>query len=210
MAEIIETNSNNMHNCPYQTKEYASNSKGNAALTLGIIGTSLASIAALGSSTNGGLLGGIFGTNSNNAKTNEVASMTAEDLYIERDMCNKYIDITKQYYEGKIASTRELTDAFFQSYERDVKNSFDLYKLNRDNKDELNDKINAVDKKVDIMMAIRPYQDALINSQIEKNALIADFNLARRTCRMIQGELVLPNDPTVTGFASQNTCNCNA
>lgn len=35
----------------------------------------------------------------------------------------------------------------------------------------------------------------------------ADFNLWRRTCRMITGELVLPNEPTVTGYPSYNPCN---
>lgn len=36
----------------------------------------------------------------------------------------------------------------------------------------------------------------------------ADFNLWRRTCRMISGEVVLPNTPTVTGYASYNPCDC--
>ena len=56
------------------------------------------------------------------------------------------------------------------------------------------------------MAAIRPYQDALLNAKIEQNALIADFNLSRRTCRMITGELVLPSTPTVTGYASYSPC----
>jgi hypothetical protein len=34
-------------------------------------------------------------------------------------------------------------------------------------------------------------------------------NLWRRTCRMISGEVVLPNTPTVTGYASYNPCGCN-
>ena len=79
--------------------------------------------------------------------------------------------------------------------------------MSRDQKDELLQKIEAVDKKVDVMAAIRPYQDALINSKIDQNALIADFNLSRRTCRMITGELVLPSTPTVTGYASYSPCN---
>ena len=82
-----------------------------------------------------------------------------------------------------------------------------MYKLNRDTKDELSRRIDEVDKKVDIMAAIRPYQDALINCKIDNNALIADFNLSRRTCRMIQGELVLPSTPTITGYASYSPCN---
>ena len=64
------------------------------------------------------------------------------------------------------------------------------------------EKINDVEKKVDVMAAIRPYQDALINAKIDNVALVGDFNLARKTCRMITGELVLPSTPTVTGYAS--------
>lgn len=163
---------------------------------------------ALGGMTNGqGILGGLFGGGqTSNANKNYV--MTEEELYLERKQCQNYLDTTKQYYQGVIDFNKSLTESFFAAYERDVKNSFDLYKLNRDTKDELTRKIEDVDKKVDIMAAVRPYQDALINQKIDCNAMIADFNLARRTCRMIQGELVLPNTPTVTGFASYSPCSC--
>ena len=43
-------------------------------------------------------------------------------------------------------------------------------------------------------------------SDIRRVAEHADFNLFRRTCRMITGELVLPNTPTVTGYPSYNPC----
>jgi hypothetical protein len=81
-----------------------------------------------------------------------------------------------------------------------------LYKGQRDDKDALIAKINDVEKKVDVMSAIRPYQDALINAKIDNVALVGDFNLARRTCRMIAGELVLPSTPTVTGYPSFTPC----
>ena len=158
-----------------------------------------------------GILGGLFGgcNKSQSTNGNQPYVMTEEELYLERKQCQNYIDTTKQYYQGVIDFNKTLTDSFFAAYERDVKNSFDLYKLNRDTKDELVQKIDAVDKKVDIMAAIRPYQDALINCKIDNNAMIADFNLARRTCRMIQGEVVLPSTPTVTGYASYNPCACS-
>jgi hypothetical protein len=88
-----------------------------------------------------------------------------------------------------------------------VDNSFALYKGQRDQADAIMSKIADVEKKVDVMSAIRPYQDALINAKIDNVALVGDFNLARRTCRMIQGELVLPSTPTVTGYASFSPCN---
>ena len=186
----------------------------NINVTLGIIGTSLAgllTLGALGGGNNGqGLLGGLLGGgNGNKCPNNQNGNyvMTEEELFLERQQNQNYINTTKQYYQGVIDFNKTLTDSFFAAYERDVKNSFDLYKLNRDTKDELSRRIEDVDKKVDIMAAIRPYQDALINNKIDCNAMVADFNLSRRTCRMIQGELVLPSTPTVTGYASYNPCN---
>ena len=135
--------------------------------------------------------------------------MIEEELYLERKQAQNNVEITKQYYQGVIDFNKNLTDGFFAAYERDVKNSFDLYKLSRDQKDELTKRIEDVDKKVDMMAAIRPYQDALINAKIDNVAMVADFNLARRTCRMISGEVVLPSTPTVTGYASYSPCQCS-
>lgn len=193
MAEVVET----MHKTVVP-----SNTKVNGALTTGIIGTSLAGLLAVGGAS--GVLGNLFGGRQSNN-----SGLTNEDVYIERKQCQDYLEMTKQYYEGQATLNRSLTDGFFAAYQRDVQNSFDLYKNQRDIKDDLLAKIESVDKKVDIMAAIRPYQDALINCKIDNNALIADFNLSRRTCRMIQGELVLPSTPTVTGYPSFYPCNCN-
>ena len=179
-----------------------------------IIGTSLGGLLALGAMGNGnGILGNIFGGNkcgNNNScgcNGNTQYVMDAEELYLERQASANHLETTKQYYQGVIDFNKTLTDSFFAAYERDVKNSFDLYKLSRDQKDELSKRIDEVDKKVDVMAAIRPYQDALINCKIDTNALIADYNLSRRTCRMIQGEIVLPSTPTVTGYPSYSPCN---
>ena len=180
MAETVE-NANT---------EFASNSKGNTALTLGIIGTALGAMTALG----GGLIAGLKGRNS--------SGRTDEEVYNERKQQADYVEITKQYYQGKIDSQQQFAQLFFDAYERDVNNSFNLYKLSRDNKDELNQKISDLTSKVDVMAAIRPYQDALINAKIDKNALLSDYNLSRRTCRMLEGQLVLPSSPEVTGYSS--------
>lgn len=171
-----------------------------------IIGTALAGLTAIGGGVS--LLGG-----NGAGKRNGTMNCTGEgyndaDLTIERKQCQNYLDLTKQYYEGKLDFQKEITDAFFAAYDRDIKNSFGLYKYSRDSKDELSAKIAEVNNKVDIMAAIRPYQDALINQKIDNVALVGDYNLARRTCRMIQGELVLPSTPTVTGLASYNGCTC--
>jgi hypothetical protein len=185
-------------------KDIPSKGKVNAALTTGIIGTALGGLNMLG-----GNLGSLVGNNKNVSSTT-CSGVTDSDLYIEREQCKNYIELTKQYYNQQLEMQAGLNSAFNNLKQYNIDNSFALYKYSRDSHDALNEKINCIASKVDVMNAIRPYQDALINSKIDQNALIADFNLSRRTCRMISGELVLPSTPTVTGYASYSPCNCNA
>jgi hypothetical protein len=191
MAEVMD---NTCHHDKYATK-----AKANAGLTTGIIGTSLAGLMALGVLGKGGV--NILGGGDPNS------AVPHGELYNERKEQEDYIELTKQYYESQIATNAKIDKNFFDLYKFGVDNSFGLYKGQRDQADAIFAKIADVEKKVDIMSAIRPYQDALINCKIDNVAMVGDFNLARRTCRMIQGELVLPNTPTVTGFASYSPCN---
>lgn len=203
MADVVES-VKTTHNVP-------SNAKVNGALTTGIIGTSLSGLLALGALGMGtGLLGG--------SKQCQPGVPSGE-LYNERKEQADYVELTKQFYENQIATQKQIDRNFFDLYKMNVdtswglyKNhvddSFALYKGQRDQKDEMMAKIADVEKKVDVMAAIRPYQDALINAKIDNVAMVGDFNLARRTCRMIQGEVVLPSTPTVTGYASFSPCSC--
>ena len=168
-----------------------------------IIGTALGALNTLGNG-NGGIFSGLFG--GNNGNCSKIAGITNEELYIERSQAAEYLATTKQYYEGMIQTNKSITDAFFDSYKRDVDNSFMLYKSQRDADDILAKKIDEVDKKVDIMAAIRPYQDALINAKIDNVAANANSNLEKRTCKMISGQLVLPSTPTITGYGSYYPC----
>lgn len=198
MAEIIDRLD--------ATQHIPTNSKTNTALTLGIVGTTL---AGLGWMARGGrsLLGTVFGGGGDCSSQSQ--AMTPEDLYIERKQAQNFIDVTKQYYEGQMATMMSIHKDFDEAYKRDVDNSFNLYKYTRDTKDDLTAKIEDLKDKVEVMAAIRPYQDALINAKIDKNALLADYNLSKRTCRMITGKLVLPSDPTITGYGSQyEGCGC--
>ena len=203
MAEVME---NTCHHDKYATK-----AKANAGLTTGIIGTSLAGLLALGAIGKGGGLLNLGGGCPN-------PGVPQGDLYNERKETEDYIELTKQYYEAQIATNEKIDKNFFDLYKFNVDNSFGLYKNQvdnsfalykgqRDQADVLMAKIADVEKKVDIMGAVRPYQDALINAKIDNVALVGDFNLARRTCKMIQGELVLPSTPTVTGYPSYSPCN---
>lgn len=198
MAEVME---NTQH-------KFASNAKANAGLTTGIIGTSLAGILALGVV---GKMAGIGGGQ-------PCQNVPHGELYNERKEQQDFIELTKQYYESQIATNQKIDKNFFDLYKFNVDNSFGLYKNQvdnsfalykgqRDQADVIMSKIADVEKKVDIMSAIRPYQDALINAKIDNVAMVGDFNLARRTCRMIQGEVVLPSTPTVTGYPSYSPCN---
>lgn len=217
MAEIID--SKDMHMGHY--KEYASKATGNAGLTLGIIGTALGALNAIG--TGNGILGGLLGNTTPAMATpcggawgvpgtpwgsnvwSIPAPNSAQDAFIEREVCRNYLNTTEQYYKGQISNIKDLHDAFYKLDKQDTNNSFALYKNQRDIKDDLSGQISALNAKVDVMAAVRPYQDALINAKIDNVAQNADFNLFKRTCRMLQGELVLP-DTSVSGFPSYSSC----
>lgn len=88
--------------------------------------------------------------------------------------------------------------------------AFGLYRAQRDAYDVLNeryaDKFNALDKKVAVLEAIRPYQDRLIQCEIDR-AYVASINHCDRLdCRNIKGVVTLPSTPTVTGYPS--SCGC--
>lgn len=93
-------------------------------------------------------------------------------------------------------------------YRYNDKTAFELYKSQRDAFDIQQKEIDCLKAELAVTKAIRPYQDKLIDEKIERNAMIAAFNLERRTCKMISGEVVLPSTPTVTGFASFQNCGC--
>jgi hypothetical protein len=174
-----------------------------------IIGTALGALNTIGAGR--GLLGGILGGGpapvwGGGDMASEAAAITPEDLYIERKQCRDYIDTTKQFYEGQIVLLNKIDKGFEAAKQQNIDWSFGLYKYSRDSKDELAAKIAEVNAKVDVMAAVRPYQDALINAKIDNNALAADFNLFRRTCKMMTGQLVLPSTPTVTGYGSYLYC----
>lgn len=190
----------------------SSNAKGNAALTTGIIGTSLGGLNLLGGL--GNVLGGIM-NNGRPVGMSNSNDMTSEDLYLERKQSEDKYNLMKDICHWRYNDLKNLTEAFFTAYQRDrdtydnlnqkiTDSTFSLYKNQRDEKDAIMDKICCLQRQVDVMSAVRPYQDALINAKIEKNAIISDFNLSKRTCRMLEGQLVLPSTPEITGFTSYN------
>ena len=115
-----------------------------------IIGTALGGILA----TRDGLFNGILGGCPAPA---QCGGCPTGDLYNERKEQEDFVTLTKQFYEGVIASQADTNRKFFDLYKMNVDSSFGLYKNHvddsfalykgqRDNKDELIAKINEVDK----------------------------------------------------------------
>lgn len=148
------------------------------------------------------------------ALTNEIWRQkvnTQNQMYAYRDTdINEKFQLWKSQVDadfGLYKSTRDGFDALNAKHNADV---FALYKGNRDSFDVLANRIADLEKKVAVNEAVRPYQDKLIQCGIDR-AFTASVNYTdRRTCRAIMGELVLPNTPTVTGYASYNPCQCPA
>lgn len=150
----------------------------------------------------GGLGGGLFG--------NRMGAAGAVAAGVEKeDKCELINGMWSLAYQGQNARFNDrqvINSEMFGLYKSQVDADFGLYKSTRDGFDITNARISDLETKVAVLTATRPYQDALIQSDIRRVAEHADFNLFRRTCRMITGELVLPNEPTVTGYLSYNPC----
>lgn len=180
-------------------KEYASKGVAGTGLGLGIAGTALWLLS-------GGLGGGLFG---NRAGVAGAAALGAEGIVEKEDKCELINGMWSLAYQGQNARFNDrqvINSEMFSLYKSQVDADFGLYKSTRDGFDITNARISDLETKVAVLTATRPYQDALIQSDIRRVAEHADFNLFRRTCRMITGELVLPNEPTVTGYPSYNPC----
>ena len=213
----------------YNKDRFASKGVAGAALGLGIAGTAL---WLLGGGLNGtSLFGRGFG-NGYGVGSGAVAGLAAGEImnnrdtqYVERKQCADFVQMVNDMWQhsynqqNQRFSDRETINAEMFSMYKGTRDGFDainakhnadafsLYKYSRDSKDELSAQIGALATEVAVLKAVRPYQDALIQCDIRRTAEHADFNLARRTCRMIEGQVVLPSTPTVTGYASSTCCN---
>ena len=106
---------------------------------------------------------------------------------------------------GLYKSTR---DSFDLTNNRITNEVFSLYKETRDKDDEIRKELSDLKAQVAINSAVRPYQDKLIQCEIDK-AFTAGINYTdRKTCNVLYGQLVLPSTPTVTGYVGANACGC--
>lgn len=106
---------------------------------------------------------------------------------------------------GLYKSTRDGFDVLTAKHNADA---FNLYKSQRDADDSLRKELSDLKAQVAINAAVRPYQDKLIQCEIDK-AFTAGINYTdRKTCNVLYGQVVLPSTPTVTGYAGANRCGC--
>lgn len=190
----------------HDKKEYASKGVAGTGLGLGIAGTA---VWLLSGGLGVGLGGGLFG---NRAGLAGAAAIGAEGIAKKEDKCELINGMRTLAFNGQTArfNDRQTINAeMFGIYKNQIDADFALYKNQRDGFDVTNARVGELEKEVAVLRAIRPYQDALIQAAIARVAEQAEFNLFRRTCRMISGEVVLPDSPTVTGYASYNPCACH-
>lgn len=123
--------------------------------------------------------------------------------------CADNIALTNEIWSQKMNTMQTMA----QTREVDVREKFGLYKTQRDLYDVLNEryaqKFNDLDRKVAVLEATRPYQDRLIQCDIEKAFGTAINYTDKKTCRAIYGVVGLPNTPTVTVLEGANPFGCN-
>lgn len=209
-------------------KEYASKGLAGTALGIGIGGLALALLNGNGRGVFGSLGNGMpdnvnintYGgmTASNTAPTaldvmekecdDEVKLLT--DMFgLKLDTANKFYamretDIAEKFsmYKGATdainAENRRAMQAEFSLYKSQIDADFGLYKNQRDQYDALQAKYSDLDKKVAVMEALTPYKEKLMMAYVNE-----------KTCRKIDGQLVLPSTPVVSGYGSY-CCNSTA
>lgn len=202
----------------HDEKEYASVGKANAALTTGIIGTALGAWALFGNRRN--ILGGGSGLGGSNININGLdmtgSSRTAPSAYeVQMKECEDVLALQRGLYDWALTqqnqrfTDRQVIDReMFGLYAKGNQDAFNLYKSQRDGDDVLAARLSNLECKVAVNEAIRPYQDKLIQCEIDK-AFTAGINYTdRKTCKVIYGEVCLPNTPVVTGYVGANQCGC--
>jgi hypothetical protein len=106
---------------------------------------------------------------------------------------------------GVYIDSRNRTDALIEKNNTD---HFNLYKYTRDADDDIRKELSDLKAELAVTKAIRPYQDKLIQCEMEKMFTAGINYTDRKTCNVIYGVVTLPNEPTVTGLVGRNACGC--
>ena len=142
--------------------DYASKGVAGSALGLGIAGTALALLNS----------NGLFGW----------GKARNEDMYLERKECQDYVDLTKEFYAGRIQSIRDSADVFYNMESKLNSAAFKLYKSQRDNYDVLADRIAKLETKASITDAVEPWRDQVLQMKINSVAGLVDLEAQKRSC----------------------------
>lgn len=92
--------------------------------------------------------------------------------------------------------------------EKNNTDHFNLYKYTRDADDDIRKELSDLKAELAVTKAIRPYQDKLIQCEMEKMFTAGINYTDRKTCNVIYGVVTLPNEPTVTGLVGRNAYGC--
>lgn len=196
--------------------------------TLGVLGTVFGSAALFALwNRNGGGLGNLLGGGNSGVPTNvningglgggcvapttfETYAHECEDvLALTNTLWAQKVDTMKGFYDyrnvdvaekfGLYKDNRDNLDGVNNRINREL---FSLYKYTRDKDDAINARLSKLESEVAVNTAVRPYQDKLIQCEIDK-AFTAGINYVdRKTCKMITGVTVVPSTPTITGYGS--------
>lgn len=157
-------------------REPASKGVAGAGLGLGIAGTALGLLAlggrglfGLGHGTGAGQIAYDYATNSNLQ-------------YIERKECQDYVNLTKEFYQGRIAEMRELSEAIYALEGKLNNSSFGLYKNQRDQFDALSARIGKLETDAAVAAAVEPWRSKVIQMQIGNVAGMVELEAERRCC----------------------------
>lgn len=176
-----------------------------------------------------GLFGGNNGTPENvNINTLGGSSAAPTAFQAWEKSCEDAIALTDEIWRGRVAgcqnaaAAREVDvnekfglykatrDLYDNTQARMSEMGFGLYKGQRDLYDVLNEryaqKFGELDKKVAVLEATRPYQDKLIQCEIDKAYTAAVNYTDRKTCKAIYGVVGLPTTPEVAVLEGASQC----
>lgn len=185
------------------------NGKANAGLTLGIIGTAFGAWALFGNRRSAG-------SGSGAPTAFQAWEKSCEDtLALQGGLYQWALTQQNQRFEdrerlnsklfGVYIDGRNRTDALIEKNNTD---HFNLYKYTRDADDDIRKELSDLKAELAVTKAIRPYQDKLIQCEMEKMFTAGINYTNRKTCNVIYGVVTLPNEPTVTGLVGRNAYGC--
>lgn len=197
MAEMEKIVEKKIYEEGCHKKNYATQGE---ALGVGIPALVLGGLAFANQMSKGGVLN-LFGGSS-------TISDTPTPFEVWQKECADNIALTNEIWSQKMNTMQTMA----QTREVDVREKFGLYKTQRDLYDVLNEryaqKFNDLDRKVAVLGATRPYQDKLIQCEIDRAFGAAVNYTDKKTCRCIYGVVGLPNANATTVLEGANPSIC--